>query len=351
MSEMKGKKVVLARRPEGKFQLSDVQVVDSTVVDEAGLKDGEVLVSNSLLSVDAFIRTMLDESAYHGSTQIGDTLMALGVGTVVASKSKKFSPGTKVAGAVGAQSLGPVPDAMLQPFMKLPGVSESAGLGLLGLTTGMTAWCGINAILKPPQKGETVVVSAAAGAVGSCAAQFARNRGAKVIGIAGGPEKCAYLVNDLKLHGAIDYKEDKATPGKGRSTAEQLDALAPDGVDFFMDQVGGDTLDCVLDRIKPGARVVICGAVSQYEGNLNHGKVQGPSNYLKLAEKGATMAGFNVMQKIYLLPWMLIRILVSMWRGKVTLRETHMIGGIDGFPAALSALLNGGHTGKMLLKV
>ena len=182
------------------------------------------------------------------------------------------------------------------------------------------------------------------------------NLGARVIGIAGGQNKCAYLMNDLKLTGAIDYKEEKSDPKNGRSVASQLDALAPDGVDFVMDQVGGDILDTILDRIKPNARVVICGAISQYEGNLNHGKVQGPSNYLKLAEKGATMKGFNVMTYLYLLPWMLIRILVSFWRGKVAMKETYYPGGIDAFPSALLGLLNGGsshgeHIGKMLLKI
>jgi NADPH-dependent curcumin reductase CurA len=345
------KKVILKTRPKGPLRLKDLEVVPQDITDESKLEDGQVLVSSSLLSCDAFIRTMLDEQAYHGSTQPGDTLMALGVGTVVASKNKKFKVGARVAGALGAQSLGPVKPEMIQPALALPGVPESAALGLLGLTSGMTAWCGIHAVLGPPKRGQTVVVTAAAGAVGSAAAQFARNRGARVIGVAGGPEKCAYLVNDLKLSGAIDYKEARRDPKNGRSVAEQLDALAPGGVDFMMDQVGGDVLDVVLERMKPNARVVICGAISQYEGNLNHGKVQGPSNYLKLAEKGCTMKGFNVITYLYLLPWMLIRILISFWRGKVVMKETYHPGGIDAFPSALLSLLNGGHTGKMLVKV
>ena len=173
------KKVVLKSRPKGKLRESDLAVVPQDIVDESGLEDGSVLVASSLLSVDAFIRTMLDEAAYHGSTQPGETLMALGVGTVVASKSPKFKVGSRVAGALGAQSIGPVKAEMIQPCLKLPGVPESASLGLLGLTSGMTAWVGINAVLKPPKRNELVVVSAAAGAVGSageCISRVAQNK-------------------------------------------------------------------------------------------------------------------------------------------------------------------------------
>lgn len=342
MTSQAGAKVVLASRPQGALKESDLEVVSQDFVEP---EPGHVLVASSLLSVDAFIRTTLDEKAYHGSVPIGGTLPAIGVGTVVASNSAKFKVGTRVAGLIGAQSLGPVHESMIERAVKLPGVPESASLGILGFTTGMTAWVGVHAVLPPPKRGEVVVVSAAAGAVGSVAAQFARNCGAKVLGIAGGPEKCAYLTDELHLDGAIDYKDPK------RSIETQLDALAPDGVDFFMDQVGGRTLDVVLDRLKPRARVVICGAVSQYQGNLNHGEVDGPSNYLKLAERSATMAGFNVMHYISLLPWMLCRILFAYWRGRVTIKEAHVEGGIHAFPAALVALLDGKHIGKILLKI
>ena len=340
------RKWVLAKRPNGAFKASNLRLVIEDV-DESSLGEGQILVQTDVLSVDAFIRTTLDEEAYHGSTPIGSVVTALGLGTVIASRSKKFKPNDRVAGALGAQTLAVLhadgPTAMCTKTGPLPGVPESAALGVLGLTTGMTAWVGVHAVAGPPKRGETVVVSAAAGAVGTCAAQFARNRGARVIGVAGGAEKQAFLLNDLRLAGAVDYKS------RTESLGDQLDALAPDGIDFFFDNVGGQILDACLERMRPGGRIVICGGISQYQGNLNHGRVEGPSNYLKLAEKGCSMTGFNVIQKISLLPWMLLRILVACWRGNVKLRE-QVESGIEAFPLALEKMFSGGHIGKLLVK-
>ncbi|KAJ1626677.1 hypothetical protein T492DRAFT_631329 [Pavlovales sp. CCMP2436] len=335
---------VLARHPDGAVKASDFLLVKE-VVDPSALADGQVLVRVETLSIDAFIRTTLDERAYHGATPIGSTITALGLGVVVASTSCIFKPGDKVAGVLGAQTYASVPTALLTPAPQLPGMPANAVLAELGFTTGLTAWVGMHAVLGPPKRGEVVVVSAAAGAVGCCAAQMAMNRGARVIGIAGGARKVQFLTQELGLQGTVDYKD----PAK--SVGEQLDELCPDGIDFFFDNVGGATLDAVLARLRPGARVIVCGAVSQYDtAKLNHGQVEGPSNYLALAERGATMSGFNVMQKMHLLPWMIIRVLVSVAAGRLHVPR-HTERGIERVPAALALLFNGGHVGKLLVEL
>jgi len=344
---LENRKCVLARRPERTMRAADFGL-EAESVDPSSLKAGTVLVRVQMISIDAFIRTTLDADAYHGSTALGAPLPAIGVGTVVFSASKKFKAGDQVAGMVGAQTLAVVPEAMLSHAMRLPGVPPEATLAELGLTTGLTAWVGMHAVLGPPRRGETVVVSAAAGAVGSCAAQFARNRGARVIGVAGGERKARFLRDELCLAGAIDYKRTDASIG------EQLDELAPDGIDFFFDNVGGETLDEVLARIRPGGRVVICGAVSQYDaGKLNVSRVDGPSNYLKLAERSAHLAGFNVMHIIsrpHKLVWALGSVLVTYWRGRLQVPK-HIENGIERVPDALLAMFSGGHVGKLLVNL
>eukprot|EP00913_Durusdinium_trenchii_P017591 g16532.t1 len=231
----------------------------------------------------------------------------------------------------------------VHPFMKIPLHRPEAMLNLFGLTTGLTAYMGIFKVLSAPASHETCVVSAAAGAVGCLAAQLAKSNGARVIGIAGGAEKCKFLKDTLQLDGAVDYKSE-IPMGK------QLDEIAPDGVDFFFDNVGGQTLDVILDRIRAGGRVVICGAVSQYSGNLNKGKVEGPRNYLKLAERGATMKGFNVMQYMSSVPGAMCQLAWLHYRGYLRIHED-IQEGIEAFPNALQKLFIGGHTGKMLCRV
>lgn len=199
-------------------------------------------------------------------------------------------------------------------------------------------------VAKRPKKGETVVVTGAAGAVGSIAAQLAKTTGARVIGVAGGDRKYAYLLNDLKLDGAICYKT------VDKSLGEQLAELCNNGIDFIYDNVGGSILDTLLANINPGGRVVICGAISQYSGNLDKGKVQGPSNYLKLAERGAEIKEFNVMQYMYKIPMALFGMFYLYLRGKVQMTE-HVEAGIQSFPQALNKMFTGGHIGKMLVNV
>jgi NADPH-dependent curcumin reductase len=321
------RKVVLAQRPKGTPLDSDFTIVDEPVAD---LAPGHALVQVDLLGIDAFIRTVLDEGAYHGTASLGAAIVALGVGRVLESTDDALAPGDHVFGPLGAQRFATLPAAALRK-LDVSSVEPTAYLGALGLTTGMTAYFGIFEVgaVKP---GDTVVVSGAAGAVGSMAGQLAKLAGAsKVIGIAGGPEKVAYLTDELHLD-AVEAR---------------LGELAPNGIDVFYDNVGGDILDAVLMHIVEGSRVVICGAISQYQ---NMDDVRGPRNYLKLAERHARMEGFAVTHFRARFPAAEAALASWMASGELVMHE-HYENGVEDFPAALRLLLSGGHHGKLLLRI
>jgi len=335
----------LRARPNGLVSVDDFALQEQIEID-TDLDEGEALVQVEMLSVDAFLRTMLDEKAYHGAISLGDTLPALGYGRVIASASPKLRPGSRVMGMLGActvAKLSAEQAAMLMPMISLPGVPPTAFLGILGITSGITAWVGVHAVARPPRRGETALVSGATGATGSVAAQLAKVAGARTIGVAGGPAKAAYCTSALGLAGCVDYKAE-------RPAGEQLDELCPDGIDFYFDTVGGPLLDEALKRLNRGGRVVICGASSQYNGNLNVGTVRGPSEYLKLAERGASMVGYNVLFYMHKLPFAILHLLWLRWRRKVALAE-QVERGIGGFGPAMVKMFTGGHIGKLLVEV
>jgi NADPH-dependent curcumin reductase len=344
--ELVSKRWILKSRPEGLFRITDAQLTEERLdLSSRGHIDDHVIVKVSTLSVDAFVRTMLDEEAYHGAISLGQVIPALGMGTVVyAGPRASRKVGSTVVGLLGAQEFASVPSSQVTSVVRLPHMSPTASLGLMGLTTGLTAYVGAFYVLTPPRRGQTVVVTGAAGAVGSVAAQLLKTTGARVIGIAGGTEKQTYLMKTLGLHDAIDYKHPSKT------LLSQLNEVAPQGIDFVFDNVGGDTLDSLLACLNAAGRVVICGAISQYSGNLNKGKVQGPSNYLKLAERGATMKGFNVMQYLHRLPMAIMGMYYLYLRGCVQMTE-HVEKGIQEFPSALVKMFTGGHIGKLLVHV
>ncbi len=328
------RKIVLAKRPDVRPVESDFELIESEL---PPLNDGEVLLEVEYLSIDAFIRTTLDgPDGVHGTMKVASAVPALGVGRVVESRSDDLIQGDAVFGPMGAQS------HVIWPAQQLRKLDESSFpaktyLGALGLTTGLTAYAGMIAC-GDVQAGDTVVVSAAGGAVGSVACQLAKIAGATVIGIAGGPDKCAFLKDIIGCDAAVDYKAGNVN--------EQLRAAAPDGINVFFDNVGGDVLDAALDNITQGARVVICGAISQYDDLEN---VTGPKLYLRIAERNATMHGFTVDRFTDQFPqW---EQALSGWitDGRLSMPE-HIIEGIENFPAALITLLSGGHMGKLLVK-
>jgi NADPH-dependent curcumin reductase CurA len=305
----------------------------------------EVVVATQAYSVDAFLRTMLDPGAFHGTIRPGLPLRAIGIGIVVAAGSDaKFQKGARVTGIMPVATYAVCKSSELNSAIVLFG-KPSLSLGLFGVS-GLTAYAGMFLASRGPKKGETVVVSAAAGAVGCVAAQLAKLQGARVVGIAGGPNKCKFLLQDLKLDATVDYKDNSI------SLADQLDKACPDGIDFYFDNVGGSTLDAVLFKLNQGARVIICGAVSQYSnGDINSKRVQGPANYIQLATKNASMTGFTfdrflISALVRGLPYLSY----NYYRGLINLPE-HMEQGVESFGRALEMLFTGGHIGRLLIDV
>ena len=329
---MRNRRVILRERPDGLVTADHFAVHDAEL---GALQPGEIRIEVSHLSVDAFIRTTLGAAGgFHGKADMETPVVALGVGKIIESAADGFAVGDWVTGATMAQSVAQLPAAGFQKI-DVGNQSPSLFLGLLGMTTGLTAYAGMCRVgqVKP---GESVVVSGAAGAVGTVASQLAKQSGARVIGIAGGPEKTRWLTETIGLDGAVDYK--------AGDVGGQLDALLPDGVDLFFDNVGGEILDTVLDRIRMNARVVLCGAISQY-GDMEN--VRGPQLYLRIAERNAAMLGFTVDHYAAEFPEFAQQI--TAWMDSGLQLPEHIEEGIDAFPGALHKLFTGGHMGKLLV--
>jgi hypothetical protein len=242
-------------------------------------------------------------------------------------------------GPLGTQTVATLPAALLQA-VDAQRAPITAYLGALGKMAGLTAYFGIREV-GHVKRGDTVVVSAAAGAVGALAGQIARLDGGRVIGIAGGPDKCRALTEALGFDAAIDYK--------GEDVDARLRTLAPDGIDVYFDNVGGPLLDVVLDQIRERARVVICGAISQYQGDMSKG-VRGPSLYLRLAERNARMEGYAVNH--FMPQFREAEHQLAEWLGAGRLKLPEQVeSGLENFGATLRMLFEGGNTGKLLLAV
>ena len=304
----------------------------------ADVPAGHVVVKVDTLSMDAWIRTTLTPGSFHETAPLGSTVRALGVGQVVESADPALAAGDWVYGMLAAQTHALVPAAALTRLDLSNSLKPADYVGPLGLTTGLTAWAGLIAVAEV-KAGDTVLVSGAAGAVGSMVVMLAKARGARVIGIAGGSDKCLYLTTRLGADVAIDYKN--------ADLAAEVAAAAPDGINVFFDNVGGEILDVALANLAPAdARIAICGAISQYS---DLGNVRGPRNYLKLAERNAMMKGFVVTHHAARFPEAKAEIATLMQEGKLDLPE-HVVEGIDHFAEALLLLFSGGHTGNLLVR-
>ena len=329
----------LAARPVGLPKPSDWKVTEEPV-GEPG--PGGVLVKVQMVSLDPAMRGWMNEGkSYIPPVGIGEVMRAIGVGTVVASNHPGFKAGDAVAGGYGVQThclldeAGVKRAALVKVDLRLG--SASQWLNALGMP-GMTAYFGLLEVGQP-KAGETVVVSGAAGAVGQTVGQVAKIKGCRVVGIAGGREKCEFVVKELGFDACIDYKNE--------SVREGLKAHCPNGVDVYFDNVGGDILDTVLTRINRKARIVICGAISQYN---NTTPVKGPSNYLSLLVNRARMEGIVVFDWADRYPEAMKQIATWMKEGKFKSRED-VVEGIDQFPSALNMLFEGRNFGKLVLKV
>jgi NADPH-dependent curcumin reductase CurA len=326
-------RVVLARRPEA-TATPDCFSVETLPLEP--LDAGQIRVAVEYVSVDAGTRTMLRGEGFHAQVALGGVIHATGVGRVIETTDPAWPVGQAVRGRLGAQTIATVKTSGLARVDDSVG-SLSLHLGPLAGSTGVTAWVGVRHIGKVVA-GDTFVVSGAAGAVGSMAGQIAKLDGARVIGIAGGPAKCTHLIEHLGFDAAIDYKND--------DVRARLRELCPDGVTVFFDNVGVPILDDVLDNLAMGGRVVICGAESQYD---HMDRVEGPSLYLRLAERQATMAGFAYFHTPELIEPATAELTAWVRDGVVSLPET-VLEGIERYPEALQFMFEGGNVGKLLVK-
>jgi NADPH-dependent curcumin reductase CurA len=325
----------LANRPVGLPKASDWDYVEEPAPEPG---DGQFLVEVEYISLDPAMRAwMNDVRSYIPPVQIGEVMRAAAIGRVVESRHPDHKVGDCVNGVFGVQryavsdgsGVTPVDTSLAEPPVHL---------GTLGLS-GLAAYFGLLDVGRP-EPGQTVVVSGAAGSVGSVVGQIARIKGCRAIGIAGGPEKCRWLVDELGFDAAIDYKA-----GDVRS---QLKEHAPDRVDVFFDNVGGEILDAVLLRLARGARVVISGAISQYNATA---LPPGPVNYMQLLVMRASMTGFLVFDYAKRYPEAVAELGGWLRAGELRSREDVVQGDIEQFPEVLLRLFSGENTGKLVLAV
>ena len=301
-------------------------------------KDGEILVKVQYLSLDPAMRGWMNEGkSYIRPVAIGEVMRAGAAGTVLASKHRKFKEGDVVTGGFGVQEYA-VSDGKGVHKVDTRLVPLTTYLGTLGMP-GMTAYFGLLEVGKP-KEGDTVVVSGAAGAVGSVAGQIAKIKGCRVVGIAGGAAKCRHVVDELGFDACIDYK--------GEDVRAALKRHCPNGIDVYFDNVGGEILDACLARLAMHARIVICGAISQYNAT---GGMKGPSNYMSLLVNRASMTGMVVFD--YAERYGEAARAMAHWiaAGRLKAREDVVKGGIDAFPETLLMLFEGTNTGKLVLEL
>lgn len=330
------KRWVLRRRPVGDIKPGDLEYVEEPIRD---LADGEVLTRTLYLSLDPTNRIwMSDQDQYMPPVQIGDTMRGGSLGIVEQSRSDRFKQGDIVNTGLGGWSTHVVANAaMISPAPQIPGIPLTAYMSVLG-ATGLTAWFGMCDIGKP-QPGETVVVSAAAGAVGSIAGQIAKLRGARVIGIAGGKAKCDWLTGELGFDGAIDYKNE--------DVGAALDRLCPNGIDVDFENVGGEIMEQVFNRMNNFGRMSLCGMISTYN---NDDRPTGPRDFSRILMHRLTIKGFIIIDYLpraaeamaELIPWVM--------SGQIKWKA-HVEDGLENAMDILQRLFTGDHDGKLLVRV
>ncbi len=324
----------LAARPVGLPKRSDWNLVEEPVPVPG---DGEFLVRVGYISLDPAMRGWMNEGkSYVPPVGIGEVMRAGAVGEVIDSKNARFPLGSHVVGIFGVQEYA-LSNGKGVNLVDAKAVALPVYLGALGMT-GFTAYFGLLDVGQL-KEGETVVVSAAAGAVGSLVGQIAKIRGCRVIGIAGGPEKCRMIVDEFGFDAAIDYKHDDLHAA--------LKQHCPKGIDVYFDNVGGEILEAALARLALHARIVICGAISQYNSTTG---VKGPANYMALLVARARMQGFVVFDYASRYGEALRDLATWMTQGKLKSRED-VVSGFTDFPEILLKLFRGENTGKLVLKV
>lgn len=330
---MKHTQILLATRPEGMVKDSDFNVVSSEL---PTLEDGQVLIRIHYISLDPAIRGWMNAgTTYIPGVAIGSVMRAFSAGKIIESKNVNFPVGTFIEGLLGATSHA-ISDGKGLKILDLAKGNIPQHLGVLGMP-GMTAYFGLLE-RGQPKAGETVFVSGAAGVVGSTVGQIAKIKGCKVIGAAGGKEKCDYLLS-IGFDVVIDYKSENID--------EALKKHCPEGINVYFDNVGGEILDIALANLARGARVIICGAMSQYN---NPTDVKGPKNYMKIVTARGQMNGIIVFDFLERFPEAVEEILTWIAEGRIHSKE-HTIEGIENFAPALRMLFEGKNFGKLLIKI
>lgn len=336
MGDYTNRQILLASRPVGSIRDENFELRTGPV---PPLNDGEVLIRNYYLSLDPAMRGWMREGeSYIEPVNIGDVMRGSTIGEVVESKHPDFAPGDKTFGMGGWQDY-----TITRPggrFRKLPdGVPFPLTyfLSVLGVT-GLTAYFGLLDV-GAPKAGETLVVSTAAGAVGSIVGQIGKIMGCRVIGIAGSTEKCRWITEDLGFDGAINYKK--------QDVGKELRTLCPDKIDIYFDNVGGDILNECLGRLNVHARVVICGAITVYNAVE---PMPGPSNYLTLLTKRSRMQGFVVLDYVERFNEGIMALGQWVAEGKLKHRED-IVDGLEQAPKAIHKLFDGSNQGKLIVKI
>ena len=327
------RQILLRRRPVGLLGPEDTELVTTATPAPA---DGEALLRTTYIGLDAAARTWLnDQPGYLPPVALGEVVRAAGIGEVVETRCDVYQVGDIVTTLTGFQEYSIIRDDVFSTL--IPGETDQVAIMSVYGSSGATAYFGMTDIGRP-QPGETVVVSAAAGATGSVAGQIAKIAGARVIGIAGGPQKCRAVVEDFGFDACIDYKNE--------DLAAALKQHCPRGVNVYFDNVGGPILNAVLGRIAPKARVVLCGVISSYLT----GEHPGPANYVNLLAKTASMQGFNALDEWNRFDEAFGDLRRWEHEGSLRHRET-VFGGLESCVDALNGLFTGANIGKMLVKV
>lgn len=333
MAELTNRQILLRRRPTGLVAPEDTELVTTPAPEPA---EGEALLRTTYVGIDAAARTWLnDQPGYLPPVGIGEVIRAAGIGEVVASRCDAYAVGDVVTTLTGFQDYVLIRDDLFST--PIPGETDQLAIMSVYGPTGATAYFGMTDIGKP-QPGQTVVVSAAAGATGSVAGQIAKIAGARVVGIAGGPRKCAAVVEDFGFDACIDYQ--------AGDLAAALRQHCPRGVEVYFDNVGGPILDAVLGRLAHNARVVLCGVISSYLT----GEHPGPANYVNLLSKTALMQGFNALNQWGRFDEAFAALRQWEAEGRLVHRQT-IFEGIESCVAALNGLFTGANIGKTLVKL
>lgn len=333
------KQILLDNRPQGEASVANFKLVTT---ETPALADGQVLVRHHYLSLDPYMRMrMNDAKSYAAPQALGQVMVGGTVGEVVESRHPKFQPGDKVAGMGGWQQYSVVDASQPGSLRKVDDsqVPLSHYLGAVGMP-GVTAWYGLNRIIAP-KAGQTVVVSAASGAVGSAVGVLAKVRGCRAVGIAGGEDKCRYVTDELGFDACIDYKQHADLASLSRAVKE----ACPDGVDGIFENVGGMVLDAVMLRTNAFARIALCGMISGYDGQPI------PLTYPQLIlTNRMTVEGFIVSEHMDVWPDALKELGMLVATGKLRPRES-VAQGIEAAPEAFLGLLKGRNFGKQLVKL